>query len=139
MKKKKPPPKKIKKGAKTPPAEFEGFDGHYPPAGHGVEFDWGGDWYKGEFIKMEVDADGDELCRILDDGTKEVHKVLFRELGSFSGDWLAALNGPPYSTALFAKLIRGAILFAKSALSLRTAIRSRTSTMNTSLYNIWSI
>jgi hypothetical protein len=28
---------------------------------------------------MEIDADGDEVCHLLDTTTKDVHKVLFRE------------------------------------------------------------
>ena len=51
----------------------------YPPVGHVVEFNWGGGWYEAEFLKMALDADGDEICHLLDAKTSDTHQIQFRE------------------------------------------------------------
>ena len=58
------PARKRKKRAKPP--QFEGFRSDYPPPGQMMEFEAGGEWFDGEFLKMELDSDGDGLCHIRD-------------------------------------------------------------------------
>jgi hypothetical protein len=47
--------------------------------GHVVEFNWGGDWHEAEFLKMALDADGDEICHLLHAKTGDTHQIQFRE------------------------------------------------------------
>jgi hypothetical protein len=74
-----PPTKKRKSQKKPPPEEFEGFPNYYPPVGHVVEFNWGGGWCEAEFLKMELDADADGICCLLDAKTGETHQIMSRE------------------------------------------------------------
>jgi hypothetical protein len=39
----------------------------------------GGGWYEAEFLKMALDADGDEICHLLDAKTGDTHQIQFRE------------------------------------------------------------
>jgi hypothetical protein len=89
-KKQKTKPKKKKK-ERTPP-HFEGFPDYYPPAGHILEFDFGG-WYEGEFIKMIIDEDGDELCHLKDTTTGDIHKVQLRT--EEDGQWIECSDWYP--------------------------------------------
>jgi hypothetical protein len=82
-KKQKTKPKK-KKEERAPP-HFEGFPDYYPPAGHILEFDFGG-WYEGEFIKMIIGEDGDELYHLKDTTTGDIHKVQLRT--EEDGEWV---------------------------------------------------
>jgi len=86
------PKKQTKKGRAPPP--FEGFAGYYPPAGHNLEFDWGGDLYEGEFMKMEIDDEGDELCHLKDTTTGDLHRVLLREQDE-KGEWVGCCDWEP--------------------------------------------
>jgi len=89
-KKQKTKPKKKKKERAPPP--FEGFPGYYPPAGHILEFDFGG-WCEGEFIKMIIDEDGDELCHLKDTTTGDIHKVQLR--AEENGEWIECSDWYP--------------------------------------------
>ena len=59
-----------------------------------MEFEAGGEWFDGEFLKMELDSDGDELCHIRDPETKEVHRILLREANG-GGEWVECLDWYP--------------------------------------------
>jgi hypothetical protein len=86
--------RKTKKGVRSLP-EFPGFPAYYPPAGHLIDFQWGGDWYEGKFLMMEVDGDGDELCHLEDTTTNDTHKVLLREKVDDEADWVQCCEWVP--------------------------------------------
>ena len=71
--------RKKKKKKRMPPPPFPGFKNYYPPPGHSLEFSWDGNWIEATFLKMEIDADHDELCHVKDAEDGEVHHVLLRE------------------------------------------------------------
>ena len=60
--------------------------------GHILEFDFGG-WYEGEFIKMLIDEDGDELCHLKDTTTGDIHKVQLR--AEENGEWIECSDWYP--------------------------------------------
>jgi len=91
--KKKAKAKTTKKGRSLP--EFPGFPAYYPPAGHLIDFNWGDGWYEGKFLKMEVDAEGDELCHLEDTASNDVHKVLLRERENDEDEWTESLEWVP--------------------------------------------
>ena len=72
--------------ARNPPPPFEGFEDYYPPVGHMIEFEWGDDWYEGEFIGMEIDEEDDELVHIRDAESDDIHNLVLRERDT-DGAW----------------------------------------------------
>ena len=109
LKKASNPPKKKKAAKSTAPKkraktskkagrslpEFPGFPAYYPPAGHLIDFNWGDGWYEGKFLKMEVDAEGDELCHLEDTASNDVHKDLLRERENDEDEWTESLDWVP--------------------------------------------
>ena len=76
QKRAKPPPTKKRKSQKKPPPGGSSKDSELLSA-RGSR--WVGDWHEAEFLKMELDADGDEICHLLDAKTGETHQIMFRE------------------------------------------------------------
>jgi hypothetical protein len=90
----KPRPKRRKNNQEKKQKVLEGFPDYYPPVGYRLEFEANGDWFEGEFTRMEADEDGDELCHIFDHESKLTHRILLREIDEHK-EWIDCVDWHP--------------------------------------------